>query len=146
MKNSPKILLVSSDLGHSAVLEGTLLVAKYDLTVRHDLEEAIRLALLLKDTPRRFDLMVMEPANDNDDRLKLFMKEEAVNAILYVDCHTGSLEPYCIQGNLGCLYQDSALLAAVKELLSATKNNGSHKVGVESPHLVCARHFEKFIS
>jgi len=117
MKQAKRIFLLSNDQDPLARLEGVLRVAGYDVQLRHRADEAILLCTAQNNTDRQFNLMIMGAVPGRENLAKSLLQGKLVIPVLFADFQSEKREPYIIQGHLGWLYHESALLAAVRELL-----------------------------
>lgn len=120
MKQTKRILLLSNEQDPLVCLEGTLRVAGYDVQLRHRFDEIIILCSAHKGTDRQCDLLLVRSAPGRELHVQKLLHDRSVIAVLFADCQAETHEPYRIRGNIGWLHKESALLAAINDLL---KNN-----------------------
>lgn len=145
MKKLRRILLLSTETSCSSSLQGPLLVAGYDLVIKRTLDEAISLSHILKNTPRRFELLIAESVDEESEQLKKLVQENCIGAFLGVYCSDMAAEPYSITGNIGFVYQYSALLVAVREILANVGTDVPGEINDAGPWPVFFKSFGNFI-
>ncbi len=121
MYRSRKNILISLTHDNLIWLEGALRVAGYNHITIRKLDDALELSIIPPSTGQRIELLIVEASAETEKRLKQFMRDDnkTVPAVLFIDLMAAYLEPYRIIGNNGWLYQKTALLAALKDLLQA---------------------------
>lgn len=146
MKKLRRILLLSTETRCTSNLQGPLLVAGYDLVIKRTLDEAINLSHILKNTCRRFELLIAEMIDEESEQLKSLVRENCVGAFLGVYCSDMAAEPYSITGNIGFVYQYSALLVAVREILANVGTDVPGEINDAGTRPALFNNFDNFVA
>lgn len=118
MQKIKRILLIDSTK-HSLAMEGTLLVAGYEVLLQNSTDDIVQTCLAHKKAVFGIDLLIIELASLGSEGIQGLLNEKIADTVLYVDIRPAAGKPYHTEGNQGWLYQPSALLAAVKELTAS---------------------------
>lgn len=125
MTITKKILLFAEEQSDLARFEGTLRVAGYDLVLAHTYDGLVTTCQFSRNARRPVDVLVISACSELEEQLSDLLESELIGAVLHVGCKPAGTTPYTVIGREGWLYQDSALLAATKDLLLNAKNKKS---------------------
>ena len=135
MRVGRKILLLSDGLDWPIKLEWLLWVAGYSITTLSDVERAVNLSVLLKNTPEHFDLLIAAVEPYQHQLLIDSHRRGIIKRLLLIHNEFDCQDLYCIEDEVGHCCRHSVTLACIQELMHSTTDTNKTVTSLHSRSL-----------